>query len=333
MKKQSNKPLVSIIIVNWNGLLHLKDCLSSLSKITYPNYEIIMVDNASTDHSVNYVVKKFPRTKIIRNKKNLGFSEGNNVGLILAKGEYIYLLNNDTKVSKNFLTPLVKILDENSSIGVIQSKIYIWGSNKLDGVGSYLTKFGFLFHKGYNVKDDYHKPLTIFAAKGAGFITRKKIIDEIGLFDPNYFAYFEDTDFCWRVWLRGYKILFEPKSIIYHKGGQTAKKIPGTGKLTIYISFRNRIISLISNLSFRQLLKILLLHYLCCFGLVIWFTLKGKPNYGLWLILSLIWPLAHLYYLFKKRKQIANLRKKSDKEIFSYILNNNITLITMMKYL
>jgi GT2 family glycosyltransferase len=142
-------PLVSIIIVNWNGRQYLSECFSSLKKQEYTDTEVIFVDNASTDDSVEFIRKHYPRTKIIENTKNLGFAGANNIGFHQAKGELVLFLNNDTRVTKTFLTELVRVVLSSPKIAGAQGKMLLMDQpERLDSVGAYLTRTGFLYHYG-----------------------------------------------------------------------------------------------------------------------------------------------------------------------------------------
>ena len=209
-----SKPLVSIIIVNWNGGEVFRQCLQTLSGLTYPKFEIILVDNGSTDGSQEYyqVFKSLVRkVKVVKNKTNLGFAPANNQGVKLARGEYVLLLNNDTKVEANFLHKMVARMQSDPSIGALQPKIYmIDNPNNLDNAGSFLTWTGFLYHWGFGSIDtaEFSKERLVYSAKGACLLTRKEIIAKLGLFDDAFVSYFEESDFCGRIWLAGYKVIY-----------------------------------------------------------------------------------------------------------------------------
>ena len=193
-------PLVSIIVVNWNGGQILQRCLESIRLLTYPNYELIIVDNGSSDGT--------QKLAQIRNTQNQGFSQANNQGVAHAKGKYILLLNNDTIVSSGCLSILVDRIEKDRSLGVIQPKIYLMDNpTHLDSVGSFLTITGFLQHWGYLQADgpQFNHEREIFSAKGACMLIKKTVIEKVGLFDPDFGSYFEESDFCWRGWLGGWE--------------------------------------------------------------------------------------------------------------------------------
>jgi GT2 family glycosyltransferase len=299
INSNNSSRLVSIIIVNWNGLRWLYDCFSSLTAQNYKNYEIIFVDNASKDGSVQWVRKNYPKTKILINKTNLGFSDANNVGYRIAKGKYILFLNNDTKVKKTFLSELVTVLESNPKIGGAQSKILLMDHpDTHDSVGAFLTPTGFLYHYGFGQKDSpkYDKQIYLYTAKGACMIFKKEVLSKVeidgNIFDPNYFAYFEESDMCHRVWLAGYRIVYVYKSIILHKMGATSSSM--NNSFVQYHSFKNRINSYIKNLSAVSLLKLLPLHISLCFGLALYLIFLGKYQLGFAIFKAFAWNIKHL---------------------------------------
>lgn len=312
------KPLVSIIIVNWNGGVVFGECLDSLAKINYPNWELIVVDNASTDGSV----QSLPDCHLIQNQKNLGFAQANNQGYGIAKGKYLLLLNNDTKVEPDFLVKLVDVLENNNEAAVVQPKILLMDKpDYLDSVGSFLTWTGFLQHVGYLKKDtqEYSHKQEIFSAKGACILIKKEIIDKVGLFDPDYVSYLEETDFCWRVWLAGNKILYYPRAVIYHKVGFTSKRL---SQLSVnYHAFKNRLATLFKNLNFLNLLLIGSLHLILVSSLSFYYLLLLRPKEFVVIWRAVGWNLIHLPELIRKRRLVQKIiRRRSDRVIFNSIM-------------
>lgn len=307
------KPLVSIIIANWNGGNVFRDCVKSLSEIKYPKWELIVVDNGSSDGS-----QKLPLDfKLIQNKKNLGFAQANNQGFTQCKGKYIMLLNNDTKVNPDFLDVLVTKLETDSLVGVIQPKIYLMDKKGyLDNAGSYFTKIGFLKHRGFLKKDgeEYNTELEVFSVKGACMIIRKEVIEKIGLFDERFFSYFEESDFCWRVHLAGFKVLYYPKTFIYHKVGFTIKRLDVFD--INYHYYKNRIRSLIKNLELSNLLLILSLHLIVSLGIALAFLVRLQPKNSFMVVNAMVWNLANLNDALKERSRIQKMRIVNDRQIF-----------------
>lgn len=322
------KELVSIIIVNWNGKEHLSKCLPSLGQQSYKNVEVIVVDNGSTDHSVRFVKKNFPSVRIVQNKTNLGFAEGNNEGYKVALGEYILFLNNDTTVTKNFITELLKVLTNDKKIGGVQSKILFMDvPTQLDSVGSYFTNTGFLYHYGVYAKDSkkFDKQISVYSAKGACMMFKKEVLEGImvngEIFDNLFFAYFEETDLCHRVWLSGYEIVYVPKSVIYHKFGATSTRL--RKPFIEYHSYKNRINSYLKNLGVKRLLMILSVHLSLCIALSFVFLLKGRHDIFLAIHKAIIWNIKNARQTLAKRNYIqSKIRKITDDELLSKVTRN-----------
>ncbi len=312
------QPLVSIIIVNWNGGETFENCLKSLSKIDYSNWELIVVDNGSTDGSKKLAGRLIKTSKVIENDKNVGFALANNQGAKIAKGKYILLLNNDTKVTSSFLSKLVARIEQDTTIGVVQPKIFMMDKKGyLDNAGSFLTRIGFLSHWGFGKKDskEFQDEREIFSAKGACMLIRHEVIEKVGLFDPDFISYFEESDFCWRVWLAGWKILFVPSAKIYHKVGFTIRRLD-VSKIN-FDYYKNRICSLIKNLEIINLITIGLVHCFISIGIACVFFIIGQPKSSRMIFAALIWNIRNLPQTLKKRQKISELRKVSDSELFN----------------
>lgn len=209
-------PHVSIIVVNWNGMNYIKECIDSLLNLSYSDYEIILVDNASSDGSVEFVEKNYPKVRIIRNKENLGFAEGNNIGIRETKGELIALFNPDAVADKEWLSRLVSVLQNSENIGGVVGKIYYYGDKfGKDAVFCTWSKMDpysatpYNFHKNEPVsKVDY--------LSGAAMVVKRDMINKIGFLDPDYFLYFDETDWCARMIRGGYDLVYVPTAIAWH---------------------------------------------------------------------------------------------------------------------
>lgn len=307
------KPLVSIIIVNWNGGDIFQKCIESLGEVTYPNWELIVVDNGSTEKLL-----KLPKnTKIIKNSKNSGFAPANNQGVKSANGKYVLLLNNDTLVEKNFLNIMVDKMESEDDLGVIQPKIKIMDNPKLlDNCGSFLTNIGFLHHIGFMKKDskEYNIEKEVFSVKGACMLIRKKLIDKVGLFDDEFVSYFEETDFCWKSWLLNYRVIYLPNTYILHKVGFTIKRLDVANINFHY--YKNRITSLIKNLSISKLMFILPIHLVISLGISFTFLIRGQFTSSLLILKAILWNIINLNDILKKRSKIQKIRTVSDTFIF-----------------
>lgn len=317
------QPLVSIVILNWNGKDRLKKCLNSVKKISYSKKEIIVVNNGSTDGSKNFLQKYHPEIKVIELKKNVGYARGKNMGVSKSKGKYILALDNDTAVTSNFLEPLVDAMEKDKSIGIIQPQIRsMIHKNLLDSVGSFMTATGFLYHFGYMKpysRKIYQIPLYAYSIKGACFIISKKDYLELGGLDESFLSYVEETDLCHRLWLSGKKVMYEPKSIISHWGGGDTLTM-STSESSTYRSFRNRYYSYLKNFSLIELMKIMPIHIIMCEMYVFLSLLTGKFKQAAAVQSGSVYWIFKLPSILKKRSYIQkNIRKLKDKDLNRFI--------------
>lgn len=232
-------PLVSIVILNYNGKAFLERCLPSLLGQSYPEIEIILVDNASSDDSLDYLRKEFPSVKIIANKENLGFAAGNNIGIKAAEGELIATLNNDTEATPSWLEELVKGIISNENVGMCASKMLFMKNPKLiNSTGICISRSGACWDRGMFERDQgqYELIEEVFGPSAGAAIYRKSMLKEIGLFDEDFLAYMEDADLAFRGRLAGWRCLYIPKAVVYHAHGGTGGYMTD---YTIYYGNRN----------------------------------------------------------------------------------------------
>lgn len=235
---------VTIIILNWNGKEDTIECLESLKQITYPNYEILLVDNGSTDGSVKYFKEHYKEIEIIENKENLGFAEGNNIAIkkaIERRTDYLLLLNNDTTVDPEFLTKLVNVAESNPKAGILGPKIYYYDSKRIQSCGGHIDFFrGIVSGQSRYRKYSYNHDIVINTdfLTGCAILVKTEVFKNVGLLDISYFAYYEDTDLCVRTKSAGYDLLCVQTSIIWHKGSQSSK----VNRSGLYYGTRNMIL-------------------------------------------------------------------------------------------
>ena len=225
MTKSNLNPLVSIIILNYNAGNLLLNCVDSVFKSTYPNFEVLVVDNISTDNSHVVCKKKFEKIHLIENKENLGYCEGNNVGIRNANGEFVVILNPDTTVEPNWLNHLMSAYNEFGE-GLYQPKFFSLNEKHvLQSTGNMLHIFGFGFAKDKGKIDDEKTESVekINYASGTCLFTSKIVLDKIGLLDPFLFLYHDDLDLGWRAAHIGINSFYVPKSIIYHAESYSIK--------------------------------------------------------------------------------------------------------------
>src|ERR1044071_9911170 len=211
----------SIIIPNYNGQKFLGDCIDSIHRLDFSreNYEIILVDNASSDGSCEFIVSNYPDVFSIQAKSNLGFAKGCNLGIENSSGEYIVLLNNDTVVDPNWLRELVSIAEADKSVAIVGSKLlFMQNPNVIQNASSYLTDKGDGGDLRAHQPDEgqYDTTREVMAVCGASMLIKRTLIEEIGALDEDFFAYYEELDLCYRARLYGKKIIFAPKSFVYH---------------------------------------------------------------------------------------------------------------------
>ena len=316
-------PKVSIIIVNYNGKKLLEKCLESLYKIDYESHEIILVDNNSSDDTLEFVTKNYPSVIIIKLDSNKGFAEPNNIAAKIAKGDYLLFLNNDTIVTPNFISEMIKVSENDKTVGICQS-LLLKPDGNVDSSGDFIDTLGVV----YNSKSKTNEIRDISSARGASMLIRNSIFKQLNGFDKNFFVSFEDVDLGWRTWILGYNIKFVPSSIVYHHGGTTIKKFKSE---IAFHGFKNQISMKITNfepsLVFFKLTKFFLVYGFREIKIWLDYVFKGSTNLtstnytslvapkpSLKVILkSILWIILNLKYLWNKSKFINTSRVYSTK--------------------
>ena len=239
-------PLFSIVIPNWNGKQFLQVCLDSLREQTYTNTEVIIVDNASSDGSQDFIKANYPEVKLIELPENRGFTGACNVGMEATEGEIVSLLNNDTEVDSGWVEAIVNAFADYPDVGSVASKMLLFNErDHIHTAGDFFTVDGRAGNRGVWQKDEgqYDEPEYVFGACGGSSAYRKVMLDEIGLLDDDFFFLLEDIDLAWRAQLAGWKTLYVPNAIVYHHLSAT-----GGGVTASYHDGRNSIYVLVKNL-------------------------------------------------------------------------------------
>ena len=308
---ESSEPLVSIVILNYNAGKLLDDCLHSIHKTEKVNFEIILVDNASTDKSYKEYTQKFPDVNLIENSKNLGYCEGNNIGIRATKGEFVVVLNPDTIVNPTWLHELLHAYKKNGE-GIYQPKILATTDHDmLLSSGQFIQLFGFGYSRG---KGETHIEGSnniekIGYASGTCIFTSKKIIEKLNLFDPFLFAYHDDLDLCWRASMLGINSFYVPSSVIFHPiEGYSFK----WSKFKFYLMERNRQYCLLTHFSKSSYFKMLPSLILVDFAVSLFYLKKGMFGTKIRTSLNI---LKNLTKISKKYQEIQSTRILSDKEI------------------
>ena len=314
--------LASIIIVNYNGKHFLKDCFVSIKSSDSPDEEVILVDNASSDGSLEYVRAEFPWVKVIALQENCGFAEANNIGAKVASGRYLAFLNNDTVVSPQWLKALIDVLSSDPTVGAAGSKLLLYNKpGKLNSAGANITFNGGGYDIGFGDKDakQYNIPGPRGAVCAASMLVRRDEFLALGGFDPMYFMYFEDIDLCWQYWLSGQKVLYVPDSIVSHRFGGTSgsdKHVP----LRVFYGTRNSMLNVIKNMEFPTMVFPICFNVVFAAGKCLAFLMSMRFK-SAWAIVRAFGSLAsHLPQVLRKRKDIQKRRNVSDAYLFEQSL-------------
>ena len=218
-------PKVSVVILNWNGLRYLDDCFTSLQAQTYSDFEVILVDNGSTDGSAEWMAEHFPQVRMIRNETNVGFAAGNNQAIRASQAEFVVTLNNDTRVEPGWLASLVAEAERDPGVGMCASKmLFADRPDTINSTGISLDPVGIAWDRRGGEADDGREtePVQVFGPCAGAALYRRSMLDQIGLFDEHFFAYLGDVDLAWRARLAGWRCLYVPHARVYHVHSATA---------------------------------------------------------------------------------------------------------------
>lgn len=312
---------IAVVILNWNGAKLLEQFLPSI--IMYSNEAVLyVVDNASTDNSIDIIRSQFPSIKIIQNTGNFGFAQGYNQALQQVEEEYYALVNSDVEVTQNWLTPILSIFENEPKIGIIQPKILDFKNKDYfeyaGAAGGFIDKYGYPYCRGRifeTIEKDnqqYDDDCEIFWASGACFFIRKEIYRNLNGFDNDFFAHQEEIDLCWRAFNSGYKAKYTSKSLVYHVGGATLNQ---SNPKKTFLNFRNSLLMLTKNLPSDKLFKILFFRLILDGIAGIHFIFQGKFKH----CFAVIKAHFHFYHLIN-----SNLKKKTANQSNKYYNTNSI---------
>jgi len=324
---------VSIIIPHWNGIDTLSECLISLFKTRHDSYEVIVVDNASTDGSQPWLKNKYPQVKLIENDKNYGYAGGCNRGALEANGDYLIFLNNDTIQDPDWIQNLEKFMKKDKMIAAVQPKILNYFNKRIfdyaGGSGGYMDRFCFPFARGriFSKQEEdigqYNDSKQCFWSSGTAFMIRKELFFEAGKFDEYFFSHMEEIDLCWRLQAMGFQIWVEPDAVVYHKN---ALSMPMHSHKKHYLNHRNSLLMLFANYSFKNTLILgsgRIIFELIALG---YSTLKLDWKHASAIIRSLLYLLFHVNIILKRRYNFKKIRKEKDKDIMKNIFRNSIVI-------
>lgn len=314
------KSATAVVVPNWNGRESIGDTLKSLAAQTAA-HRVIVVDNGSVDDSVEFIAKEYPEVELVKHAKNLGFAGGVNAGIRRAIDlgvDFVALLNNDAVAGKDWLRHLVTAMEADESIGIATGKLMDSSKKHLDSTGDMYTNWGLPFPRGRGeaVSTKYDQDTQVFAASGGASLYRVKALRQIGLFDENFFAYYEDVDISFRAQLAGWKVVYVPAAEAYHQIGATSGKLKG---FTTYQTLKNLPSLLYKNMPRRYLPRVgrrYLLAHVLFFAKAVsrgdgWPALKGDAM-GTWL----------LFKAYKKRRAIQRSKVVSDEYIWGMMTHD-----------
>jgi GT2 family glycosyltransferase len=309
---------IAVVILNWNGAKLLEQFLPSVIEHS-DGATIYVVDNASTDSSIEVLKTKFPSVNIIQNDGNYGFAKGYNVALQQVEEDYYALVNSDVEVTEGWLSPILTVFDKELNVSIIQPKILDYKNKEYfeyaGAAGGFIDQYGYPFCRGRifdTIEKDngqYDDETEIFWASGACFFIRKEIYRKLNGFDCEFFAHQEEIDLCWRAFNLGYKAKYTSKSVVYHIGGATLKE---SNPKKTFLNFRNSLLMLTKNLPKNKLPSIIFVRLLLDGLAGIQFLFKGKFNH-FWVIIK-----AHFHYYHLINKTLKK-RKAPQSENYYYI--------------
>jgi len=326
-------PSVSVILLNYNGLRFLEPCLESLKRTRYSNFRVILVDNGSTDGSQEFVRARYPDfVTPVFNRENLGFSKAMNQVLQREElcGKYVVLLNNDTEPQQHWLEELVKVAESDSSVGALQPRLLSLRDPRYfdynGAAGGYLDRYGYTVCRGrifYSIEQDngqYDDMLETLWAGGPAIFLRHDILSDTGYLDEDFWAYFEEIDLCWRIRLRGYKVLCVPSSVVYHYwGGANTPRVQ-------YFNHRNNLLTLIKNYSWLHVLRYVPGRAILDLANVGYALSKGDLRWAMAIVSAHVWILLHLPLVLRRRREVQRLRRVPDAEIMRLMLRHSVVL-------
>lgn len=310
----------SVVIPNWNGKKYIGKCLDSLINQSLKPH-IIVVENGSIDGSLDYIKKNYPKVELVVNAKNLGFAGGVNSGIrrSIERGDsFVALFNNDAIADKNWFKSLYNEISNNSKVGIATTKLLTADGKYIDSTGDMFTVWGLPYPRGRNeeTSDKYDQLKDVFAGSGGASIYRVEMLNEIGLFDEDFFAYYEDVDISFRAQLAGWKVRYVPSAIAYHEIGKTSQKIKG---FTTYHSLKNVYWLTFKNVPRKYLFKVLIRLKIAMFMFYTKAVLRGHIWFATKSVMTIIIKMPKKRW---ERHCIQKNRKVSDEYIWSMIVHD-----------
>lgn len=323
---------VTIVIPHFSGEEILRRCLAALRATSYSSFNVIVVDNASTDRSIEMVEFDFPEVQVVRSPYNLGYAGGCNLGIRSGRSPYIVLLNDDAVVTPDWLGPLIQIMESSEIIAAVQPKILSLLDRQMfdycGAAGGEMDVFGYPFARGrvfQTIERDegqYDRAGAVFWASGAAVMLRRSVLEQVGLFDDYFFAHMEEIDLNWRMQKAGYRIAVEPKSIVYHQTGGTLAQ---ESYRKMQLNQRNNLIMILKNYGIRALCWIVPLRIILDLLTVFAFPVVGFKR-AVAAFTGWIAALFSLPVIFKQRKEIKKYSCVPDRDLMKRMYRGSIAL-------
>ncbi|MCL3781645.1 glycosyltransferase family 2 protein [Prolixibacteraceae bacterium JC049] len=305
---------VAVVILNWNGVAHLKQFLPSVVEHTTSELaDVVVADNGSTDESISFLRKEYPSVQLIQLDQNYGFAGGYNKAILQIKNEYTVLLNSDVEVTPNWLEPLVNAMEKNEKMAACQPKVRAFRNRPYfehaGAAGGFIDTLGYPFCRGRimdNTEEDkgqYDSLMPIFWATGACMMVRTNQFLELGGLDDRFFAHMEEIDWCWRMKNNGGEVWTIPSSTVFHLGGAT---LGYESPRKVYLNFRNSLFMLGKNLHRKEFLSKLFIRMILDGVAAFKFLLEGKGSFFMAILRAHMAFYSNCSYWMKERKKLPN---------------------------
>jgi GT2 family glycosyltransferase len=334
---ESSTP-ISFVVSNYNGLKLglIRDCLLSLKDINYDDYEVIVIDNASTDGSAQSIrdeFASFPRMKIVENPVNV-YSKGLNLGLVTATGDLVVFLNNDLVVRPDYAQSMARFFKDRPRLAIAMGKIMCWDNRMLiDRVGDSMDLAGnpWLIGSKQLDKGQFDSPMEILSAGTTASCVRKSFIEEIGMFDENYHIGYEDMDLALRAHIHGGEVLYNPEAVVYHRGAATDSRKEMAAKVKFHFD-KNRVATLIKNYEATNMAKALTLatffYALAFLGEIF---AKKNPDYALARARAVGWAIKALPLIVRNRREVQLYVRRVPDDSFLRLMRKDFSLLRMLR--
>ncbi len=309
-----DKPLISIILVTYNGSSVLEPCLQSLKQLEWKHLEVIVVDNASTDDTVMKVADSLPSASVIRLEQNKGYGAGGNAGAKLARGELLFFMNQDVALAPKFLDGIVSTMGTDERIGLCGGRVLTWDGKTLVSIGQVFEKWtGYGLNLGFGSRQlDFGRKVTeVFSPNGSAFAVKRNVFNQVGGFNEQLFMYFDETDLSWRARMAGARVTCSHDSTLRHM----IDPARAHRAWSRYYIDRNTLLSAVQNYEFSSLILYLPTSFITRVAEIIVFSALGRKEQARSAVRALTDFIARLPLAWRERAKFSKIRKVSDREV------------------